>query len=123
MNVIDEIEAVVKTLSKIEEYQNSLSTDLSKRDLAISDLMHYIESLNLNAVKMCRIVKELKKLRVERRKIKRDMELLRTFELNKPKLSNNYEFLMSEISKTNKNLNRNYVNRVYSEDFKELWEG
>lgn len=50
------------------------------------------------------------------------MELLRTFELNKAKLSNNYEFLMSEIVKTNKNVNRPYINRVYSENFDELWK-
>ena len=61
MNVIEEIESLVKTLSKMKEYQNSLNEELSKCDLAISDLMHCIECNNLNAAKMCKIVKELKK--------------------------------------------------------------
>lgn len=123
MDVLENIKQVVTILSNIEEYQETLSSELSKYDCMTSDLLHYIEDEKLDAVKMCKIVKELKKVRIDRRKIKRDMELTRVFENNKAKLSSkdNMQFLMSEIIKTNKKVNCKYHNRIYSSDFKELY--
>ncbi len=122
MNVVEEIELLVSTLSKLDSYNETLNSRLSKCDLAICDLMHYIENEKLDARKMCKVVKELKKIRIERRKIKNDKELLRVFETNKGKLNNNYEFLMNEIMKTKKRLETTYQNRIYSTDFKEIYE-
>lgn len=123
MDVLENIKQVVTILSNIEEYQETLSSELSKYDCMTSDLLHYIEDEKLDAIKMCKIVKEIKKIRIDRRKIKRDMELTRVFENNKAKLSNkdNMQFLMSEIIKTNKKMGCKYHNRIYSNDFKELY--
>lgn len=109
MDVIHEIESVVKILSKIDEYDDSLSNKLSYCDMATCDILHYIENEKMDAVKMCKVIRELKRIRIDRRKIKNDMVILRTFNNNKVKLTNtsNLKFLMNEISKTNNHLKKN----------------
>lgn len=122
MNVLENIEKVVSILTEIEKYKETLNFQLSNYDCMTQDLLHYIEKENLDAIKMCKVVRELKKIRLKRRKIKNDMELTRTFDNNKNKLINveNLSFLMSELARTNKRLHSEYKNRVYSNDFKEL---
>lgn len=96
---------------------------LSNVDCSLSDLLHYIENNNLNAPQSCRIVKEIKKQREIRRKIKQDIELFRTYNTNLNRLTNenNRKMLLAELNKTNKKLQTKYHNRVYSiEELKEL---
>lgn len=123
MDVRTEIFNVVQELNEIDDYDNSLSNQLSICDSKISDLMHLIESETLKTNQCYRIVKELKKLRVERRKIKNDMDLLNTYRNNQQKLlnQNNRQMLLAELGKKEKTLNYKYNNRVYTEEeIKEL---
>lgn len=123
MDVRTEIFNVVQELNEIDDYDNSLSNQLSICDSKISDLMHLIESEALKTNQCYRIVKELKKLRVERRKIKNDMDLLNTYRNNQQKLlnQNNRQMLLAELGKKEKTLNYKYNNRVYTEEeIKEL---
>ena len=92
-------------------------------DCKLSDLLHYIENNNLNAPQSCKIVKEIKKQREIRRKIRQDTELFRTYNTNVNRLTNenNRKMLLAEMNKTNKNLSKKYHNRVYTEEeLKEL---
>ena len=76
-------------------------------------------------IKTCyRIVRELHKLRLERRKIKNDMDLLQVFKTEKNKLINieNRKFLLNAIYKEDRRQNNaKYNSRIYTEEeLKEL---
>ena len=119
INVQDKIIEVSKMLDELDEYDDSLSSSLSTVDSKICDLMHLIENNTLKTNQCYRIVRELRKLRLERRKIKNDMDLLQVFKTEKNKLLNvEYrKFLLNSIYKEDKRQNNvKYNNRIYSEE-------
>lgn len=119
INVKDKIIEVSKMLDELDEYDDSLSSSLSTVDSKICDLMHLIENNTLKTNQCYRIVRELRKLRLERRKIKNDMDLLQVFKTEKNKLLNvEYrKFLLNSIYKEDKRQNNvKYNNRIYSEE-------
>lgn len=119
INVKDKIIEVSKMLDELDEYDDSLSSSLSTVDSKICDLMHLIENNTLKNNQCYRIVRELRKLRLERRKIKNDMDLLQVFKTEKNKLLNvEYrKFLLNSIYKEDKRQNNvKYNNRIYSEE-------
>lgn len=118
MNLIEEIQALINKLNEVDEYNQSLGDKLSLEDKKICDLLHYIENNKLSAFECYRIVKELRSVRVIRRKIKNDIEIAKTLDANKNKLiSKDYrQFLMSELYKKDKQLNTKYNNRYYQEN-------
>ncbi len=123
MDIIETVNKINNDLDSLQIYFGSLSTQLSMVDSKICDIMHLIENNKLTTKACYRIIKELAKLRIERRKIKNDMELSRTFttHLNKIISIDNRKFLLVELNKTNKKLNQQYKNRVYTdEEIKEL---
>lgn len=127
INVKDKIVEVSNLLDEIDEYDDSLSSALSIADSKICDLMHLIEMNTLKTNQCYRIVRELRKLRLERRKIKNDMDLLQVFKTEKNKLINiEYrKFLLNTIYKENKRQNNaKYNSRIYTEEeLKELIGG
>lgn len=127
INVKDKIIEVSKMLDELDEYDDSLSSSLSTVDSKICDLMHLIENNTLKTNQCYRTVRELHKLRLERRKIKNDMDLLQVFKTDKNKLLNiEYrKFLLNAIYKEDKRQNNaKYNNRIYSEEeLKELMGG
>lgn len=124
INVKDKILEVSKLLDEIDEYGDSLPNALSIVDSKICDLMHLIEINTFKTNQCYRIVRELHKLRLERRKIKNDMDLLQVFKTEKNKLINieNRKFLLNAIYKEDRRQNNaKYNNRIYSEEeLKEL---
>lgn len=118
MNVIEEIKEVVDKLDKIDDYSDSLSDKLSVIDSKLQDLLHYIENNKINVLWCYRMIKEIKMLREERRKIKNDMELLSKYSEQKNKIisKENRQFLMTEIYKKEKLLGKNYTNKQYTEE-------
>ena len=68
--------------------------------------MHYIESEKFNSVDGYKLAKKLKEIRQERRKVKNQLDLIKTFQDNSNKLinSSNRKFLITSLSKTNKKL-------------------
>ena len=124
INVKDKILEVSKLLDEIDEYGDSLPNALSIVDSKICDLMHLIEINTLKTNQCYRIVRELHKLRLERRKIKNNMDLLQVFKTEKNKLINiEYrKFLLNAIYKEDRRQNNaKYNNRIYSEEeLKEL---
>ena len=118
MDIIYELDNSVKTLNKLDDYIDTLIEELSNYDKRTTDLLHYIESNSLNAPQSCKIVKEIKKVRQERRKIKNDMELSRVYRDNINKLINvdSRNILMTKIHKMEKQLESEYQNRVYTQE-------
>lgn len=118
MNVIEEIKNIVDKLDKIDDYSDSLSDKLSVVDSKLQDLLHYIENNKINVLWCYRMIKEIKILREERRKIKNDMELLSKYSEQKNKIisKENRQFLMTEIYKKEKILGKNYTNKQYTEE-------
>lgn len=119
INVKEKIIEASKILDDLEEYDSGLSESLSKVDSKICDLMHLIECNKLKTNQCYRVIQELHKLRLERRKIKNDIELMNAFKQHQNKLLNleNRKILLSFIGKTDKALlNSKYNNRVYTED-------
>ena len=126
MELIEEITNAIKKLDEEEEYTDKLCDALSNADQKTSDLLHYIENNNINAAQSCHLIKEIKKVRIERRKIKNDMELARAFKDNVGKLINteNRKMILSKLHKTSKQLETEYHNRIYSkEELTEILDG
>ena len=118
INIIEELENCVQILNKIDNYASSLTEELSNYDKRTADLLHFVENNNLNASQSCRLIKELKQIRQERRKVKNDMELSKAYKDNINKLINadNRTMLMSKMYKTEKQLESEYQNRVYTQE-------
>lgn len=126
MNVVDELRSITEKLDVIDNYNSTLNDELSKLDCKMQDLLHYIEFNKIN-VKWCyKMLKEMKQIREQRRKIKNDMELLSKYNETKTKLlsSDNRKFLMAELYKKDKQLNQPYKNREYTEeDMQQILKG
>ncbi len=118
MNVLEEITNAVSILNKIDEYSSTLQEQFSYCNKKLQDLQHYIENNQMNARECCRIVKEFREVRQYRRKIKNDIELLKTYDTYKDRLvnANSRQFLLAEMNKTNKRLGVKYTNRVYTQE-------
>ena len=125
MNIVEEIKEIVSKLNKIDNYNTTLPQKLSVLDEKEQDLLHYIENNKIGTFASYRIIKELKQNRLERRKIKQDIELAKTFDENKNKLpsKNNRQSLIQSICDKEKQLHTHieYKNRQYSnEELQEL---
>jgi hypothetical protein len=123
VEIIEKVKEISELMNELQSYTNNLSANLQAVDYRISDLLHFIESEKLDTKACYRIVKELKNVRKDRRKIKNDMELSKTLNLNLNKLLGieNRQFLLAELNKTNNHLNNKYRNRIYTEEeIKEL---
>ena len=118
MNVLDEIQEISSHYDLLQNYLNNLTNELSIVDSKISDIQHYIENNKLEAFECYRIIKEYKKILLERRKIKNDMELSRVFNQEQHKIMSleNRKFLLNSLYKANNKLNNAiYKNRIYQD--------
>lgn len=118
MEILEKIKEANKLLNEVEMYFDAVPIQQSKIDSQLSDLYHYIENNNLNAIQACKIIKQIKLKRQERRKLLNDYELLKIYKNNSTKLSNNQnrQFLLAELNKTEKSLKTAYKNRIYTEE-------
>lgn len=119
MNVKDKIIESIELLDEIDNYNDSLNDQLSECDSKLSDLYHYIETNKLKTNECYRMIQELRKVLLARRKIKDDICLFSTYNKEKNRLINNSNriFLKQEISKKNKELiESSYKNRIYSDE-------
>lgn len=117
-DILSETKEIVQKLNELDEYFDSLAEKQRETDYKLSDLYHYIENNQLKTNECYRIIKEIKKQREIRRRLKNDYELLKTFNNNYGRLnnSNNRKMLLAEVNKMNKQLNQKYKNRVYTEE-------
>lgn len=125
MEVTKTLQEINDKLDALDEYGDGLTNELSEVDLKIQDLLHYIEYNKVSILWAYKYIAELKKLRIERRRIKNDMFLLNKYGEHKNKLisSGNRKFMMTEIYKAEKQLNTPYKNRQYKDgEIEELLE-
>lgn len=108
---------VTDILNEIDDYSTGLANKLSEVDQKIQDLLHYIEYNKINILWSYKYIVELKKLRLERRKIKNDMLIIDVYNKHKSKLPSyeNRKFFMTEMYKMEKQLEAPYKNRQYKE--------
>ena len=118
MEVIKTLQEITNTLNELDTYYDGLANELSVIDLKIQDLLHYIENNNISILWSYKYIVELKKLRMERRRIKRDMFILSKYNEHKNKIisSCNRQFLMNEVYKAEKQLDTPYKNRQYKDE-------
>lgn len=117
MDVIKEITEIVDKLDKLEDYCSQLQDNLSIENQKTQDLLHYIENNKITPFESWRLVKKIKQIRIDRRKIKNDIEISSTFHNNKNKLisKEHRKFLLVELHKKDKQLKTEYKNRYYQE--------
>ena len=119
MNVKEKINEVVEILNEIDEYDEGLADKLSVYDSKLSDLYHLIEENKLKTNECYRVVQEMHKVLIERRKIKDDISLLSVYKKEKERLQNdrNRSFLRQSIYKKDRELRESvYKNRVYTDE-------
>ena len=118
MDIIDEVKEIITRLNNLEEYCKNLYHELGIQDSKEQDILHYIEDNKISAFEAYRLIKELKKVRDERRVIKNNYELLQVFNSNKNKIINqsNRQFLLQDLYVREKRLNSKYKNRQYTEE-------
>ena len=118
MNVIEEITTIVTLLNELDNYSSGLVNKTSELDLKQQDLLHYIENNSLKTNECYRIIRELKKIRENRRQIKNDMDLMSKYNEQKTKLvsTDNRRFLLAEMHKREKILGKSYTNKGYTDE-------
>lgn len=78
MEIEDIIKYMLAFFQDIDKRLSQLSDLQSKWDIKQDELLHYIENHNLDAVKSCKIVKQLKYVRAERRQVKNEIDVIRS---------------------------------------------
>ena len=122
MDVLDNIKQAVALLKEVEEYNNELNGEnglISTCDRKIDYWLHYLELEDLKVTEAYNIIKEIKNIRIHRRKYKNDAELIRLYKDNEAKLQNSSyrDILLTQLCKTDtrqKNLKYNY--NAYTDD-------
>ena len=79
-SVIDKVTGFLDCYKSIKDTLSTLQKRLSEVDRKLSDVEHYIELTDQNAVNGYRLYKRIKDLRIERRNIKRLIELKNIFD-------------------------------------------
>lgn len=119
MNVLDNIKQAIDLLEQNEEYYDGLHDLLSKLDRKIDYWLHYIEFNNIKVTETYKIIKEIKRLREERRILKNDIELIKAYKENESKMQNvsNRKILLTQLCKIdNKQKNAKYSYDAYTEE-------
>ena len=119
MNVLDNIKQAIDLLEQNEEYYDGLHDLLSKLDKKIDYWLHYIEFNNIKVTETYKIIKEVKRLREERRILKNDIELIKAYKENESKMQNvsNRKILLTQLCKIdNKQKNAKYSYDAYTEE-------
>lgn len=119
MNIKEKIIEASKILDELDDYQEQLSIFISDCDKKISDLYHFLELMTLDSKKCYRFCRELKKVLTERRKYKRDIALIQSYDMQKQKLiagKDNRQMLLSSIHKVDKYTVSMNKSNIYTEE-------
>ena len=118
MNIVEEIKKIVNKLNELDNYSEGLINELSRLDLMQQDLLHYIEFNKLSTNEAYRLVREIKKVRKKRRRVKNDIDLMARYnvQINKLVFKENRQFLLTELFKLEKKLDKTYTNKIYTNE-------
>lgn len=114
--IIDKITNAISILDEIDNMIKTQSEELQKVDYKLSDLYHLIENNELSDEASINVVREIHLLRKERRSLNNEHDLEVVYQNQKQKMIGNdsRQFLVTELNKTNKRLNSEYKNRIYT---------
>ena len=122
MDVVENLRESVRLLKEIDEYCDELTGEnglISICDRKIDYWEHYLEFEKLIPAQVYRIAREIKRLRILRRRYKNDAELIRVYKANEMKMQNagNREILLIQVHKTDsKQKNATYSYSAYTEE-------
>ena len=118
MNIVEEIKEIVNKLNELDNYSEGLINELSRLDLMQQDLLHYIEINKISTNEAYRLVREIKNVRNKRRKVKNDINLIAVYnaQINKLVFKDNRQFLLTELFKLEKKLDKTYTNKIYTNE-------
>lgn len=116
--IYNKIKQAVIILDEIDKMINTQGEELQKVDYALCDWLHYIENNQISEKNSIKIIKEIQKLRKQRRCLHNEYEIEKTYKNNSSKVmgNNTREFLLAEISKVIKQLNNDYKNRILTNE-------
>lgn len=116
--IYNKIKQVVIMLDEIDEMINSQSEELQKVDYVLSDWLHYIENNEISEKSSIKIIKEMQKLRKQRRCLHNEYEIEKVYKNNSSKMmgNNTRQFILAEINKTIKQLDNEYKNRILTNE-------
>lgn len=114
--IIEKIKNAISILDEIDNMIKTQSEELQKVDYKLSDLYHLIENNDLSDEASINVVREIHLLRKERRSLNNEHDLEVVYQNQKQKMIGNdsRQFLVTELNKTNKRLNSEYKNRIYT---------
>lgn len=121
IDVIEKIKQACELLNEVDTYLETLPNKHSIGDSSRQDLFHTIENQPRdiwNYDNMCNVFDEIRRVSIERRKVKIDLSLTKVYQDNIGKLNSpqNRAMLLEKLYKTYKNCNEEYKYRVYSEE-------
>ena len=119
MDIYRQFEKALALLNTIEDYEEKLYLKQSEYDSKIQWWLHYLENEKINSKQSYRIMRELKILRKERRIIKDNIDILRSFHESEDKLKgkDNRCMLLGQLKKLkNKQENWIYTNDSYTNE-------
>ena len=119
MNLEEDVSLLISNLGNIEKEYNKVwdkySEVFSEQDRKQQDILHYLEFNNLNSVATYRLMKELKEVRLERRKAEDIINLLNNLAL-RLKFNSKTTNANDIVEKRKKQLdNRKYQMKYYTE--------
>ena len=118
MDIMEKLTEAFDILNEVDEYASNLQDRLTILNERQQDLLHFIENNKISIFWCYRMVKEIKDIREERRKVKKDIEMISKFDSVKNRISSrdNRPFILSELHKKEKQLDTVYKNRQYTEE-------
>lgn len=116
--IIEKIKSAISILDEIDNMIQTQSQELQQVDYKLSDLYHLIENNELSDEASINVIKTIHELRKQRRSLNNEHELEVVYQNHKSKMIGNdtRQFLITELHKTNKKLNSEYKNRIYTEE-------
>ena len=103
MSIEEMLKLMLDMFQNTDKRLNELSKQQSEWDIKQDELLHYIEIHNLDAIKSCKIIKQLKYVRDERRKVKDEINIIRSLKDSLLDKYNN-KFIEKDLIMTLKNL-------------------
>lgn len=110
------LKQMLNFFQNIDKRMSELSVQQSKWDSIQDEFLHYIENHNMNAVKSCKIINQLKYVRNERRKVKNEIDVIRSLKATFVDKYNN-KFIEKDLIQAIKNLkdlNQRQINIKYT---------
>ena len=103
ITIEDLLKQMLNLFQNVDKRLTELNGKLSKWDTIQDELLHYIERHNLDAVKSCKVIKQMKYVMEERRQVKDEMNIIHSL---RDSFTDKYKnkFIEKDLIQTLKNL-------------------